>query len=249
MKVRERKESQENSGESSGSWMVTFSDLSTLLLTFFVLLLSMSSMDDRALKSAFVNFDRTSGILFFKEDSRIMMPRDIVIRDIAKSLESVHVLDIRNLDEIENTNYTEQDFNFLVSSGNALWIKKRPDSDDFSFIFGSQLMFEGGSAQLKPDAYPLLQKLGDFLTSSKYQAYIDGHTDDIPINTSEFSSNEELSLERAKTILNFMVEQVKVPPEKLALGAYGGSHPLMDNDSPEGRAMNRRAEIIFHQAN
>ncbi len=233
-------------GGGSASWMVTFSDLSTLLLTFFVLLLSMSSMNEKAIRSTFQNFDKTSGILFFKQWQKIRHNPDIVIQDIMKSLKSVYIADVRKLDEISKTPW-KKDFKLIVSSGNALLVKKRWSPGDFSFIFGDQLLFESGSATLKPSAYPILDKFAKFLNEASYKAHVDGHTDNVPVKSAAFGSNDELALARASAVLEYLVTQAHVPPEKVALGGYGDTQPLASNDTPEGRQLNRRVEIIFEK--
>lgn len=244
MAKKRNKGGEENGG--SASWMVTFSDLSTLLLTFFVLLLSMSSMNEKAIRSTFKNFDKTSGILYFKERQKVRHDPDMVMQDLIKSVKSVYIADVRRLDEVSKTPW-KKDFKLIVSSGNALLTKKRWSPGDFSFIFGDQLLFERGSATLKPAAYPILDKFARFLNEASYKAYVDGHTDDVPIRTAEFSSNEELSIARGYAVLDYLVTQGKVPPEKLALGGYGHTQPLAPNQTPEGRQLNRRVEIIFEK--
>ena len=233
-------------GGSSPSWMVTFSDLSTLLLTFFVLLLSMSSLNEKAIRSTFQNFEKTSGILFFKQWQKIRHDPDIVIKDIIKSLKSVYIVDVRKLDEVSKTPW-KKEFKLIVSSGNALLVKKRWNPGDFSFIFGDQLLFESGSATLKPAAYAILEKFARFLNEASYKAYVDGHTDDVPIKSAAFASNDELALARAHAVLEYLVTEGKVPPEKVALGGYGDTQPLASNDTPEGRRLNRRVEVIFEK--
>ncbi len=241
-----RKKNKTESEGGSASWMVTFSDLSTLLLTFFVLLLSMSSLNEKAIRSTFQNFDKTSGILFFKESQKVRKNPDMIINEIVKSLKSVYIADVRRLDEVSKTPW-KKDFKLVVSSGNALMVKKRWNPGDFSFIFGDQLLFESGSASLKPSAYPILDTFARFLNEASYKAYIDGHTDNVPVKSSQFSSNDDLSLARAYAVLNYLATQGKVPREKLAMGAYGDTQPLAANDTPEGRQLNRRVEIIFEK--
>ncbi|MGQ9485430.1 MAG: OmpA/MotB family protein [Desulfosoma sp.] len=241
-----RKKKKAESEGGSASWMVTFSDLSTLLLTFFVLLLSMSSLNEKAIRSTFQNFDKTSGILFFKERQKVRKNPDMVMQDLIKSVKSVYIADVRRLDEVSQTPW-KKDFKLLVSSGNALLVKKRWSPGDFSFIFGDQLLFESGSATLKPSAYPILDKFARFLNEASYKAYVDGHTDDVPIKGPEFSSNEDLALARGYAVLNYLSTQGKVPSTKLALAGYGDTQPLAPNNTLEGRQLNRRVEIIFEK--
>ncbi len=247
-KSKRKKKSNSNNGGGGGedSWMMTFSDLSTLLLTFFVLLISMSSLNEQALRTAFHNFDRMSGILFFRNREAVKLPQDMVIKDIVKSLESVYVIDIRDINEESPSSLSDREFNLLVSTGNLIWYKKEQLYRSFSFIFGDQILFESGSATLKPKAFPLLDKLAEFLRGSNYMVFIDGHTDNVkPRPTSPYPTNMDLSIARAMAVLNYFIDKGKVPPSKLAIGGYGDLLPIADNSTPQGRALNRRVELIF----
>ncbi len=243
---RKRRGDADDSAGQLDSWLITFSDLCTLLLTFFVLLLSMSSLNQRAFRMVFHNFNASSGVLRYNQHDKVVLPQDMALKELVKSLESVYVLDVRDLDEItEERLETDENLNFLVSSGNALWIKKIDSNNAFSFIFGDKLLFESGTAQLNPSAYPLLDRIGEFLLASNYLVYVDGHTDSIPIHNAEFPSNRELSMARAYSVLHYLKDQVQVPARRLAMGGYGSSHPLAENTSAAGRALNRRVEIIM----
>lgn len=228
--------------------MVTFSDLSTLLLTFFVLLLAMSSLDQKAFQSAFHNFNSSTGVLFFKEWSRVNLHKDLAIQEICKSLESIHMLDIRDIDEVPSGSpAAERDFKLLVSSGSGVWLNKRDKSTKFSFIFSDKLLFDSGSSQLSTRAHGILGTLAEFIATTDYRAYVDGHTDSIPIHNDRFASNDDLSLARGQAVLRHLVTHGQVDPAKLALAGYGSSHPLQDNETSAGRAANRRVEIIFEK--
>lgn len=230
---------------SQGTWMITFSDLCTLLLTFFVLILSMSSLNKLAFRASFRNFDSSVADRFFKEKERTITPRDAAIQNIMKSLEGVLDLNAQDIDEAMEQLSSDQDYSLVVTSGKTFWIRKDRASANFSFIFGEKLLFGSGSADLVEAAHPLLEVLGNFLTKSNYRAYVDGHTDSTPVSNERFASNDDLSLARARAVLSFFVSRCNVSPRRLAIGGYGSSHPLADNGTPAGRAMNRRVEIIF----
>ena len=242
-----RNKKNSDNGPSSDGWMVTFATLCTLLLMFFVLLLSMSSLNSRAIQSSFHNFESASSILMFKTHGTVTAQRDMVIEDISKSLESVHLMDVRDLDEVIHGPPSRKEIRLPDSFGNAIFYKKRFGTENFSFIFGSKLLFESGSAQLKPDAYPILRKMAKFMIETPYHVYIDGHTDDVPVRGLHYASNDELSLARARAVMDSLIGECLVPEEKLALGAYGSTLPMADNKTPEGRELNRRVELIFHK--
>lgn len=246
MARKKRKQQSSNQGGGESSWMMTFSDLSTLLLTFFVLLISMSSLNQQALRTAFHNFDRMSGILFFRNLESVAVPENLAFKDIIKTLESVYVIDVRDIDEQSPETISDREFNLLVSTGNLIWYKKQEIYKSFSFIFNDELLFEGGSASLNPKVFPLLDKFAAFLRESRYMVFIDGHTDNLPPSpTSPYRNNMELSIARAMAVATYFIEQGKVPPSKIAVTGYGDLLPIGDNNTPKGRALNRRVELIF----
>ena len=223
---------------STNGWMTTFSDLCTLLLTFFVLLFSMSSMDDQKLKIAFQNFGGSSGILSFREYREISRPMEILISGLHSSLgEKVVSRDKADLQE------AEVDTRDLEVLGNFLVIQSL--TDGLRLAFGNNLLFLPGSIEVKEDMTPVLEKIARFISVSGYQAYIDGHTDNTPVNDGQYPSNEELSIARSFSVRNFLLQLEDIPPESIALTGYGDMKPAASNDLPEGRAKNRRVEIIL----
>jgi chemotaxis protein MotB len=228
--------------QGSSSWMVTFSDLSTLLLTFFVLLLSMSSMDDLKLKSAFYNFTSSCGILQFKEYGEIYRPKKILIEGLYEKLKDALVVskDEENLDEDLPSDIIESPFK--EAKGSVVFQDLK---DGFKLVFGQDILFDSGSAEIKEEMRPVLHQIARFIALSGYQIYVDGHTDNVPIHSEEYPSNEELSLARAYAILDHLVHWENVSPQSLAITGYGEVRPVVPNASPAGKAQNRRVEIIF----
>jgi chemotaxis protein MotB len=107
------------------------------------------------------------------------------------------------------------------------------------------VLFDLGTAEISPKAFPLLNKIGSIISKSSYLVRIEGHTDNLPIHTERFPSNWELSATRAVNVLRYFIEKEKIPPERLSAVGYGEFQPLLPNDSPQHRARNRRMEIIF----
>lgn len=236
-----RKKDASESKKSSGAWMVTFSDLSTLLLTFFVLLLSMSSMDERKLKSLFNNFTSSCGILLFKEYGDIYQPREMLIEGIMAKLKDALV--VRKADDPPEDLSAGLDEELLKSIGGRLEIEYFKDG--FKMVFGDGLLFDSGSAEIREEMAPVMEKVARFMRFTDYQVYIDGHTDDIPMRGGgEFGSNQELSLARAVAVMEHLKgghgEEADV-----ALAGYGALKPAAPNGTEEGRMRNRRVEVIF----
>jgi len=104
--------------------------------------------------------------------------------------------------------------------------------------------FESGSAIPKTEALPTLRQIADKLGSTPYDLRIEGHTDNMPIHTAEFDSNWELSTARATHIARLFLEMNAIPPDRLSAAGYAEFHPVATNNTPEGRAENRRVDLV-----
>ena len=104
--------------------------------------------------------------------------------------------------------------------------------------------FDSGSATPKPEALPTLRRIADRLGATPYDLRIEGHTDNVPIHNGEFDSNWELSSARATRIARLFLDLKAVPPERLSAAGYAEYHPVASNSTPEGRAENRRVDLV-----
>ncbi|MBW1731532.1 MAG: flagellar motor protein MotB [Deltaproteobacteria bacterium] len=237
-----KKAASDGGGGSTSSWMVTFSDLATLLLTFFVLLLSMSSLDDLKLKSMFQNFTSSSGILLFKKYGEIYHAKEILIQGLYEKLKDALIVnkETQGIEKELASNITENPF--TQASGA---VRFENIENGFKLVFGQELLFYSGRAEIKEEMKPVLRQVAEFIRVSNYQVYIDGHTDAVPIHNERYASNEELSLARAYNIMEYLIKECGVPARTIALSGYGAQRPVASNKTAQGRAKNRRVEIIF----
>ncbi len=104
--------------------------------------------------------------------------------------------------------------------------------------------FASGSAIPRPETLPTLRQIAASLTSSPYEIRIEGHTDNVPIHTPGFDSNWELSAARATRIARLFVDQRLISPDRISAAGYAEFHPVASNDTPEGRAENRRVDLV-----
>ncbi|HEN20410.1 MAG TPA: hypothetical protein ENN86_00195 [Desulfobacteraceae bacterium] len=107
------------------------------------------------------------------------------------------------------------------------------------------VLFNAGEAGISPDAIPLLMKVGSIIQSTPYEIRIEGHTDNVPINTERFPSNWYLSTARAVNVLRFFLKNEDISPQRLSAVGFGEFQPVFPNDSAEHRAKNRRVQIVF----
>jgi chemotaxis protein MotB len=104
--------------------------------------------------------------------------------------------------------------------------------------------FGSGSAVPSPETLPTLRKVAEALGRTPYDLRIEGHTDNIPIHTSEFDSNWELSSARATRIARLFLAMNALPPERISAAGYAEFHPVAGNDTADGRALNRRVDLV-----
>lgn len=113
--------------------------------------------------------------------------------------------------------------------------------------FVADVLFDSGKAKIKPEAYPILDKVARVLKENVPQLNvgIEGHTDNQPIKYSGWKSNWELSTSRALSVLHYLMNEKNILPERLSAIGYGEYHPVASNDTKEGRQLNRRVEIVI----
>jgi chemotaxis protein MotB len=105
--------------------------------------------------------------------------------------------------------------------------------------------FDSGSAALKPSALPALDRIASILAVRTCPLRIEGHTDNIPIHTAQMPSNWELSAARSTELVRLLIVQYRFSPARLSAAGYAEYHPIASNDTPQGRAQNRRVDIVI----
>ena len=226
------------------AWMLTFSDLLMLLLTFFVLLFTMSSMDNNALKDVLTSLRGSAGVLEFS-GLRAVSDLATFVRNYQDSTNIV-VVDQSQLMEmlLPSTTRTKEKIQDSVKDLTQ-FININDDVRGIVVSFQDAILFNSGEAILKKKAYALLDTVARAIESCPHDVLIMGHTDNIPVQSELYDSNWELSAHRGLSVLEYLLKVKKLPPKRFSVGGYGPSRPLHPNDTPENRASNRRVEIIF----
>ena len=258
----------------SPAWMATFSDLMNLLLCFFVMLFSMSSIDANKWNemaaamsnSAFTIFNAGStaigeGILISNGVSQLN-DLDEYISNAGRNADSE--TDSDNYEKYESTAALEEALNEKNLQSNEELsetvqeaIDENSLADQVSVSFTAQyvqlsmkgaLLFDSGSAALKDQSKPVLDKVGVILERYGSEAVIEieGHPDNVPIHSSTFADNEALSLARALSVFYYLVENTSLDPSNLRHAGMGDRTPVADNSTDEGRSKNRRVEIRIY---
>ncbi len=213
-------------------WMVTFGDLMSLLLCFFVLLLSFSTTDPAMYKEVAGSLEKAFGVQ--REDITLEIPKgiDIVSRDFNPPF-SVDVI----LEKIKSAIKLE-----LIKGE----IDVEALNDRVILRLKDEITFPPGSDALLERSKPILDKIRAIIESVPGDISVEGHTDDTPI-AGAFKSNWHLSAARAATVVTYLLRLHTIDPQRMAAIGFGDSRPLVLNDTPEHRAKNRRVEIVFMQ--
>ena len=231
-----RRKKVEQKAESSGGWIVTFSDLMSLLLTFFILLYSMSSVSEakflEASQSLQMALNGRGGGTTILTDST-----SIVEEPPASPTEEVINPEIEELYE-KVTGYVEE--NDLTSK-----VSVEMDKDGVYVDIQESVLFSSGSADVSEPGKQTLSVLAELVNSLKNDLVVEGYTDDVPIRNSTFSNNWELSSGRAISVLRYLSEQEKVDPKRLSAKGYGEYTPSVPNNTDANRAINRRVNIVI----
>lgn len=217
--------------EGAPAWMTTFSDLMSLLLCFFVLIVSMSSVDPQ-------EFEKASGAL---QGSLGILSED------PSTMELVHIIvpKVSDVDVGEIATAISELQDFVEQQKQQESIEVVITSDGIAIRLLTPLLFDRGMAELKPRGMPYLAKVFALAKGWDNTLRVAGHTDDLPVNNTLFDTNWDLSYARAKSVIDFGISYSDVPPERFSAVGYGEYRPAYPNDTEEHRSRNRRIEIFI----
>lgn len=228
-------------------WLVSYADFITLLFAFFVVLFASSQTDKhkqdqlaRAIQNAFIEM----GI--FDPHSKLP-PLDDRASSLSDSSGKPNPLDL-----MAQANANQEDFTTLRNQLSKLLSKEidghsveiYEDGDGLVISLREAGFFDSGSAVVRSSTLPVLDRIAQSLAKSNHNLRIEGHTDNVPIHTIAFSSNWELSTERATAIARIFLQETDMDPARLSAAGYAQYHPIASNATAEGRAKNRRVDVI-----
>jgi chemotaxis protein MotB len=230
-------------------WMATFADLSTLLLTFFVLLLTFAEMDVVKFKDALgsiqaalgggvivVGHAETSPPTISTSDLPVdptLAPPKVVVEEVEASMKEIADI-VQKM--VEDQNLMEDVEVEQVGRGVVVRVKGR-------------LFFSPGTADLIEEAKSVLDHIGQIMLQFPYEMSIEGHTDNTAISGGRYSSNWDLSTARAYSALQHIQGIEGIDAKKLHISGFADTKPVDTNETEEGRARNRRVEFVFYKGN
>lgn len=239
MARRKRKNQEE---DNSSGWLTTFSDLMSLLLTFFILLFSMSNVSEAKFSSASQSIQKAlvgeaggdsileeSGISNLDTGNGTGSSEDEATNDIPQQV----------------TRMYEEAMAIIEAEGIGDQISVSSDQDGVYLDIQESILFDSGQAQISAIGQETLDSLTDLLKFSDNDIIVEGFTDNVPMNSVKYPSNWELSTGRAMSVVRYLVEENNIEPSRMSGRGYGEFNPVVPNDTDENRSKNRRVNIVL----
>ncbi|MBW2433154.1 MAG: flagellar motor protein MotB [Deltaproteobacteria bacterium] len=233
MSKRHQKNGSKNGGGESGpGWEIVYSGFILILLCFFIMLCSFSTMEEGKVMRFVRSF--SNAVSFFPgghqfESGAVILPKSSGMVGSRSSLAKL----FEDLEALSDRFDLEDEIELLFSK------------EGLVMRLAEHTLFESGVATISVQALPLLEKIGAIITQTDYLIRIEGHTDNVPIHTDAFPSNWELSTARAVNVLRYFIQHHRIDAKRMSAEGFGEFRPLVANDTEENRATNRRVVVIF----
>lgn len=266
-----RRQKNEEAPKGSPEWMTTFSDLMNLLLCFFVLLFSMSTVDadkwEEVVNSMTSSFSLWKGgytsigegLLISAGTSQLTELGDFytTMGEQQEETEGEQIVEESLAEQLKEANQKETELMLDNISEklendeleNIIDIAMDPEGKYVELLISGAFLFDSGKADLKEECIPVISKLGDILKLyDDYMTEIIGHTDNVPMVSGLYPDNDHLSSARAISAKNYLVQEKGMDVTKMKWSGKGEYEPIASNATEEGRARNRRVEIRIYNS-
>ncbi|MCT4663121.1 MAG: flagellar motor protein MotB [Tissierellales bacterium] len=225
--------------------MATYGDMVTLLLCFFVLLFSFAEIDAQKFQAIMQSFDGSLGVM-----------------EGGKTISEFPFINMGSLpEELTTDSYEEVDTMTSLKKEIEDYVIEEGVEDSVEVIMTEKgliirvmdsVFFDSGKADIKTGAKEIILFIGELLSDDRFDdrgINIEGHTDNVPMNTAQFPSNWELSAIRAVNVLKILETETRIDSSRLSASGYGPNRPIALNDTPQNRALNRRVDIVVLNSN
>ena len=258
----------EDPPKGAPAWQATFSDLMNLLLCFFVLLFSMSSVDSEKFEQVVASLQSSMSILpaggssigdgdMISAGVSQLEFMDTYYNDLANSANENETDEEGTIEEAYDAAGLSESEAMAEDIEAEIETAGLSDSVDVEFTseyvklnLNGAILFDAGSAELATDAYPIVDKISQILEKyTKNLIEIEGHTDNVPVaSSSKYESNDVLSMYRALNVADYIRQTTDLDPSHIKSSGRGDYDPIADNSTAEGRALNRRVEIKIYNS-
>jgi chemotaxis protein MotB len=242
-------------------WLVSYADFITLLFAFFVVLYASAQVDQRKVGKLALAIQVAFQEMGVFPDSTTQVPMNAnepmpfaTVQSIANAKHSTELGRIVPSPNGSLAAVSEQtDLSSLQTELqkalqpeiNLRTIALHRETEGLVISLREFGFFDSGSAALKPTAMSALDRIASILSARKCALRLEGHTDNIPMHTAQMASNWELSTARSTELVRLLVQRYNFAPQRLSAAGYAEYHPIADNSTPQGRAQNRRVDIVI----
>jgi chemotaxis protein MotB len=233
------KKKEEEAPENVERWMLTYLDMMTLLMAFFCILFAFAQVD----ADKFKQVAQSMNMAFGSGGGGGNMMTNFRGTGIVPQLSSDSLITIR-----ENTQFKsiiKMLMDYAAKEGISKSLQFKITDRGLEASFSDDVLFESGKAELSSKSREILDKMANTLFIADAPIQVEGHTDNIPIHNDKYQSNWQLSTERATNVIMYWIFKYPSKAKLLSAAGYGEYHPMDTNNTPEGRAKNRRISIIL----
>lgn len=219
-------------------WLLSYSDFMTLLMILFVVLFAMSSVDQTKFKQLTQSMSVAMGggkTIIGNESAQSITEKSSQVNTEIKAED----------EESKLQKLKGQVDKYLDQNGMKGTVSTQIDERGLVVSINDTLFFDSGRAEIKDEPKKKLIEIGKILNQLDNNIRVEGHTDNIPISNGQFSSNWQLSVARAANVTEFLIASSAIQPQKLSAVGYGEYRPILDNSTEEGKAKNRRVDLII----
>ncbi len=235
-------------------WLVSYADFITLLFAVFVVLYAMGVSDKKKVEEVMKSISESFGMAKAGTSPKINVidSQQITVIPALKPEAKIEPMSHSRTGQ-GKTRATDKDFRQIKAAIEAYLVKKGAQSKVSLDITRRGLIvslkeagfFASGQADIKPEAYELINTIAEVVTQYNNPLRLEGHTDNVPISTAQFPSNWELSTARATNGLKYLLKNFDIETDKISATGYGEFRPLAPNEASEGRAKNRRVDLVM----
>lgn len=238
--------------ELEKSWLISYSDLFTLLFVIIIIVAASSSSHiqsqieqakkaEEAEKQSVQEAAKSRDIL---QIQKLELQREIAQLEGKRKSLVENIRDMKSDQKITDPNWETAKAQLAVAL-QELNVHFEETSEGLMIRFPEKIMYASGSAELSDKGKQAVTNVAKVLQRFTYKVRIEGYTDDVPISNSQFRSNWELSSARAISVMRELVDSNGMPASRFMVAGWGEYHPIVDNANPENRAMNRRVEMLI----
>ncbi|WP_219834804.1 flagellar motor protein MotB [Paenibacillus sp. R14(2021)] len=250
--MSKKHKSEHHEEHADETWLIPYADLLTLLLALFIVLYAMSSTDSKKFQdmSAAFNIAFSSGIGVLDNSSVVQDGQQFEDTNKPKRHEDEEDMQkkerqaLMQKEQEDLEKLKKQVDKYIQTNGLTTQLDTKLNQSQLTITISDSSLFAPGSAKVKPESRKLAIEISNMLTKyADYEVIVSGHTDNVPINNTEFESNWELSSMRAIRFMNILLDNKKLDPKLFSNIGYGEYHPIAENTSAAGRSKNRRVEV------